>query len=575
MFRAQYVFKRVTRLGAALAVAGLLLVPFGGAGEADATTGSGVSGLASGSVSAGFGGAGSVSAGFVSAKAAPHIQLRGPGVEVGEAWLGSYRTFSGEPWAWCIDAGKNPPFGHFNWKAREVQAPQEAYLLWKYSDTATKTNHAAMSFLLHKSDALPHETWWSIPKNAPALVGAPLVKRVKQLQGAAADFAGPYEIRASFVDSEGEPLGAKPSVVVGEPVEASIKIEVLSASGKAVSGVPISVTVGEGEGKAAVRAGKSLVSSTKPVTVPVIIEDVGEIEFQLSAQVPPTKLRVHESQKPDVQRVVTSYGADRVEARIGITGEEPLEIAVETQTSESAVEGGGLVHDILDVSVVAGQWLEELIVPVESTLYGPFEAAPDLSDEVPVESPVVATVTTEVSGPGQWSTDEVEVTEPGWYVWHEVVQSGPLHRGWVAQFGIEAETFEVVEITPELVAEPEPEPEPETEPEPEVEPVEEPVEEPEVEPEPELVKEAGAELEPEVEVELESGGEIVVTVQEEPRVEVAGQSLEIEPGAQELPRTGGSLALLLIGGGTLLTGVGTVGATRGGARSATSGRRVK
>src|SRR5690625_72056 len=177
----------------------------------------------------------------------PHLQLRGPGVEVGQAWLGSYRTFAGEPWVWCIDAGKGAPVGHYKWTSRQVEAPQEAYLLWKYGPQANDLNHAALSFIVHKSAELPHDQLWKLPDSAPRSHGGPLAKRVEELRKEATDFAGPYEVRARLVDESGAKLGTAPRILIDDVARAHLEIEVRSASGKLVPGVELSLRKDDGK----------------------------------------------------------------------------------------------------------------------------------------------------------------------------------------------------------------------------------------------------------------------------------------------------------------------------------------
>src|SRR5699024_9651548 len=230
---------------------------------------------------------------------------RGPGVGVGQAWLGSYRTFAGEPWVWCIDAGKGAPFGHYKWTSRQVEAPQEAYLLWKYGPQANDLNHAALSFLVHKSAELPHDQLWKIPDNAPRSHGGPLAKRVEELRKEATDFSGPYEVRARLVDESGAKLGTAPRILIDDVARAHLEIEVRSAGGELVPGVELSLR--KDDGKPGLKGiGKGIISESKPVRVPVEFSTSGEISFNIEAEVPPTGVALYESDDPEAQRVISA-----------------------------------------------------------------------------------------------------------------------------------------------------------------------------------------------------------------------------------------------------------------------------
>ena len=495
------------------------------------------------------------------AAANPHIDLRGPGVKVGDAWLGSYRTFLGEPWVWCIDSGKKSPFAEYDWTARAIEAPQEAYLLWKHAPDTQKMNHAALSFLLHKSAKLPHDVVRPIADAAPDHYGPKLRARVDALQREAERFAGPYTVDVSLSNTRTGSLGTTSRTQADSDPQVQVVVEIRSASGQLMPDVPVTLEI-SGSGQWEDSSQKMEVTSNdKVLQLPVDITGSGELTVEATAKTPPIRVQLFEPDNRAVQRVVSALGAESQSGSDILDVPEPLEISISTRASVSEVVlerantassddasdigprdlDAVAVFDHLDVEVVAGEWPNGRPIPVVSTLYGPFDTPPNLQDTVPDDAVALAAVTTEITEPGAWRTAEVMVTEPGWYVWHEEVAADPKWHAWAGQFGVPEETFQVLEPVaeppeePEIPEEPEPQPEPEPEPEPEVEP----------EPEPE------GPLEPEPEPEPEPGPE---------------NGLQDAP-VNELPRTGGSLALGLIGGGALLAGVGTIGMVRGAAPS--------
>ncbi len=497
------------------------------------------------------------------AAANPHIELRGPGVKVGDAWLGSYRTFLGEPWVWCIDAGKKSPFAEYDWTARAVEAPQEAYLLWKHAPDTQTINHAALSFLLHKSAKLPHDVVRPIADTAPDRYGPKLRARVDALQREAERFAGPYTVDVSLSNTRTGSLGTASGTRADSDPQVRVAVEIRSASGQLMPDVPVTLEI-SGSGQWENSSQKlEVISSDKVLQLPVDVTGPGELTVEATAKTPPTRVQLFEPGNRAVQRVVGALGAESQSGTAVLDVPEPLEISISTRASASEVvlerastdssdnasdgPAGDLdavaVFDHLDVEVVAGKWPNGRAIPVVSTLYGPFDAPPNLQDTVPDDVVALAAVTTEITEPGAWRTEDVMVTDPGWYVWHEEVAADPEWRAWRGQFGVPEETFEVLEPVAEPPEEPEPKPEPEPEPEPELEPEPEPEPEPEkpLEPEPEPGPQPEPELEPE-------------------------NGLQDAP-VNELPRTGGSLALGLIGGGALLAGAGTIGMVRGAAPS--------
>lgn len=132
---------------------------------------------------------------------------------------------------------------------------------------------------------------------------------------------------------------------------------------------------------------------------------------------------------------------------------------------ESAVSTGRLVagESAVDrLSALTGpespaRWRPGSRVIARGTLYGPFQQLPTLAAEPPAEAPVAWTEAVELDGPGEHASGgSFRPAEPGHYTWVWTIAAGeqpaetPVPEGyrWSDDFGLPAETFEVVEPLP-------------------------------------------------------------------------------------------------------------------------------
>lgn len=109
---------------------------------------------------------------------------------------------------------------------------------------------------------------------------------------------------------------------------------------------------------------------------------------------------------------------------------------ITTETSKTVAEKGEKIADKLTVSGNR----PGTKLPVKSTLYGPFDAEPKLSDTIPADAKVVATVDTEITGNGTFTTPEVELPESGFYTWVEEIGETDETNAWKSKFGVSKET---------------------------------------------------------------------------------------------------------------------------------------
>lgn len=123
---------------------------------------------------------------------------------------------------------------------------------------------------------------------------------------------------------------------------------------------------------------------------------------------------------------------------------------VVTRASDAIVSVGSRISDVLEVSGNDPQATVEIV----STLYGPLPEAPEhLVNDTPwlaepilpsADLPVAATVTTVVAGNGVFETEAVTVDRVGYYVWVETIAPTSTTAGWAGDFGMTAETVQVI-----------------------------------------------------------------------------------------------------------------------------------
>ncbi|WP_426516198.1 hypothetical protein ACPPVQ_16365 [Diaminobutyricibacter sp. McL0618] len=165
----------------------------------------------------------------------------------------------------------------------------------------------------------------------------------------------------------------------------------------------------------------------------------------------------------DVQALLVSTPATAT-ASASVSGvgvsPRPVQPIVSTQTSHPTAAPGARISDLMAVDVLAGDGLlptwgvfddgtamSPIVVTVDSSLLGPFSSPIEQSSEIPAGAPTVCTVSTEVSGPGEYRTPECVIETPGHYVWVERIDPAkvPADRGgsrirpWQSDFGIASE----------------------------------------------------------------------------------------------------------------------------------------
>jgi hypothetical protein len=165
----------------------------------------------------------------------------------------------------------------------------------------------------------------------------------------------------------------------------------------------------------------------------------------------------------DAQAVLIAVPATaEADARTSATGPSPLPFqpVVSTVTSAPEAAPGAQVHDRLSVTVDTAEGLlpawgvrtaddgfEPIQAVVASTLHGPFADPISEAPTVPGDAPIVCTVTTTVSGTGEYETPPCTLPSAGYYVWTERIDPSDVPadggagriRPWQSAFGVASE----------------------------------------------------------------------------------------------------------------------------------------
>ena len=354
--------------------------------------------------------------------------LRGPGTPLPGTWLGSYATFGGDPWVWCVDAGRALPEPGHAWTSSPVRAPAVAYALSQHGTQARPDTHAALSYLVHTSPDLPHDAVAAVPPQPPVAAGMDLPRRVAALADEAARLSGPYSVPVELA-------------VDPDRRGAAVTVSVESAAGHLLPGRPL---VAQLSGPAAWDYGstrRAAASGTEPATWRLVATGDGVVTVTVEAAVPPVDVQLFDPGRAGVQRVVGAAPPAGASGSATAGLRATFAPRVTTRTSDAVAAPGAVLTDLLDVGTRdRTTWPPGVTVEVVSTLWGPFTEAPAEAGSAPEGAPVVGQVTTPVEGTGTVQTGGLELPGPGYYVWTEQVVADDHQTGWSGRFGVAEET---------------------------------------------------------------------------------------------------------------------------------------
>lgn len=379
-------------------------------------------------------------------------------------FVGQHRSNAGRI-AYCTDFKKLAPSyaggydeGHSGGFIRRDGQPLDdsgnaalSYLLNRWGATSDDRTAAAVQLAVWAMTS-PGMAWGAAGMNAMVEeenLPEDVIRNAKWMTEESRSNAGPYTIRIELGDGREAGLIAQAG------------ISVLGSAGTPVSGLAVQAHVSEAfafdEGRRSVR----WTSGTKPRVIDLkrTTLDSGQLSVTVS-DTPAAGVRWLEPDRPDVQRLLTAAVLKPRKATAALAALPAFQPTVTTHTSAQTAEAGSQLHDVLTIGVAKTEsnpldrWLHQpvtgkpLSVEVVSTLWGPLPVKPGPSSTVPAGTPKAGTVTTRVSGPGEYRTPSLTVRTPGYYVWTESISprstkpesASAFVKPWQGKFGIAEET---------------------------------------------------------------------------------------------------------------------------------------
>lgn len=325
----------------------------------------------------------------------------------------------------------------------------------------TEQENAALSYLLHRwgqttdnatAAAVQLSVWafssarrgWDTPGMQEILNRARLPETVvalgRSLTEQSIRYAGPYQITAQLTPSG--------------PVIATL----VNPAGLAVPGLELSATATGSlrfpEATASNKISWLSTDSPRELAVQRTGFDAGSVHVE-SAAAPTPILNWLIPSVAKAQRLITSGVTSTLSATARLKADTAFQPLVATKTSNQRLVGPGSLYDDLLVSTAAdAPWLNDpatnqpVQVTATSTLWGPFAQRPVESAEIPVDAIPVGSVSTLISGPGEYQTAALPVASPGYYVWTEEIDpAGAVPAAaknfvepWQSAFGTASET---------------------------------------------------------------------------------------------------------------------------------------
>lgn len=387
----------------------------------------------------------------------------------GRSWIGSYRL-ADDSLAFCLEAGKATPVG-------SDPALVDGRTLGRFDDR----DSARLAYISRE--------WASSADPATAAAAQLSTWRIGGLNGhdpsyyasrAGADAAlvlnRSDEMLATADKEASSGVDAVVSITLPSSGRASIRAELIPVR---ISGDRTAVEPSAYRGTATLSGavfddGQASRSIGNGVDVPIVIsgpETTVRVRVDVSFESLPfgSEFTVA-SPTSNVQSLLVARPANaKAAASADRTGASPRPFhpLVETTTSLQSAEPGARVSDLLAVRAEEGtdaleSWgvtesdgvYRPVEVVVESSLLGPFSAPIAPADRAPEDAPVLCTVETAVTGPGEYRTPDCELGAPGWYVWVErsLPDRTPEDEGglrvipWVSSFGVASEITRAVTL---------------------------------------------------------------------------------------------------------------------------------
>jgi hypothetical protein len=291
-----------------------------------------------------------------------------------------------------------------------------AYAIWNAGQSNDPNRQAAVMLYVHSrmGDAEPGEV-------DPGALGAAVTSLYGTIARDAARYHGPYRIVASV-----------PSSTVGDHVTATIRV--LSASGAAVPGVPLSLSATGASGVPA-----KVTTNVKGVaSVPLTSTSVEGVSLDVrTGKLASTLPRVYAaSRRPaaaNAQRLAVA--ATQTLAATFTATTSRARISVATEATPAVVGAGQPSRDKVRITGALPSWKGS----VQIRAFGPFASAADARCD---GTPVFQTAY-DASGPLTFLTPPATFAVPGWYAYQEVVPGDDDTIGLTTPCGAQSEMVQV------------------------------------------------------------------------------------------------------------------------------------
>ncbi|NKX94266.1 LPXTG cell wall anchor domain-containing protein [Sanguibacter hominis ATCC BAA-789] len=305
-----------------------------------------------------------------------------------------------------------------------------AYVLSKWGDTTNKTRALAVKRLLLQKSGVGMSAGQTSTSGAAAVVDL-----VDEMWAESAKYYGPYKINPILTTRTDQKY-----------IDVT-NIGVKSSAGNWTPGYKMTLKITGGATWAA-NDTKTLTVTTGTSTLERRIDVARASEVTVTATVsglPDHLLTVRKAKESrisgyPVQDVVVAGETVGLDAERTVTPTATPKIV--TTTSAATTTPGAWITDKLVVSAGTGMWPTATTIKVNSTLYGPFATKPGQTSAVPAGAPVVGTVSTNVTGPGTYTTPSIQLpAKKGYYVWRETsaASSNGLVKAWNGAFGVPSE----------------------------------------------------------------------------------------------------------------------------------------
>jgi len=357
----------------------------------------------------------------------------------GTRWFGDYAgVLAGTSHTFCIDLrfwypSKTDAYrelaidtaGLRNRAGQAVSARMQqevAYAIWNDGQSNDPNRQAAVMLYVHSrmGDAAPGEV-------DPTALGPTVTSLYNSIARGAARYHGPYRIVASL-----------PSSTVGDRVTATIRV--LSASGAAVPGVPLTLTATGATGAPA----KVTTNAKGVASVPLTSSTVEGVSLAVrTGRLASTLPRVYAaSKRPAAANAQRLAVADTQTLAATFTAKvSPAKIAVATEATPAQVAVGAPSRDKVHITGALASWKGT----VQISAFGPFTSA----DAAKCDGTPVFTSAYDASGPLTFLTAPATFTVPGWYAYQEVVPGDDDSIGLTTECGAKSEMVQV-QVAPTL-----------------------------------------------------------------------------------------------------------------------------